>query len=108
MRHASRRLAGRLRQLTLVTTLFVGTVLAQDTAIVQDALIAPDTAITQDAHQDMIPIGWEGKLRFHAKSAYGPAALARAAVSSAYLLESTPHPSGDRTGSAIANVWALR
>lgn len=93
MRHPSRRPAGRLRQLTLVATVLVGTVLAQDTAIVQDALIAPDAAITQDARQDMvptrqdvIPIGWEGKLRFHAKSAYGPTALGRAAVSSAYLL----------------------
>jgi len=111
VRRPSRRLAGHLRQLTLVTTLFVGTVLAQDTAIVHDALMAPDTAITQDAHQDMVPIGWEGKLRFHAKSAYGPAALARAAVSSAYLLgiDSPPEWGQDglgysqRLGSTLAH-----
>ena len=111
MRYPNRRLAGRLRRLTLLATLFAGTVLAQDTAIIQDALIAPDATITRDARQDMVPIGWEGKLRFHAKSAYGPGALARAAVSSAYLLGIDSPPEwgqdglgyGQRLGSTLAH-----
>jgi hypothetical protein len=114
VRSPNRRLAGSLRQLTLVATLSVGTVFAQDTAIVQDSLIVPDPTITQDTRQgmvprqDMIPIGWEGKLRFHAKSAYGPAALARAAVSSAYLLGIDSPPEWGQTGWATGSVWALR
>jgi len=111
VRYPNRRLAGRLRRLTLLATLFAGTVLAQDTAIIQDALIAPDATITRDARQDMVPIGWEGKLRFHAKSAYGPGALARAAVSSAYLLGIDSPPEwgqdglgyGQRLGSTLAH-----
>jgi len=68
-------------------TLFVGT------AAAQDALVASDPAITQGtpqytpqyAPQDMRPIGWEGKLRFHAVSAYGPGALAGAVVYDGFL-----------------------
>jgi hypothetical protein len=33
------------------------------------------------------PIGWQGKLRFHAASAYGPGALAGAAVYTGFLQE---------------------
>jgi hypothetical protein len=53
--------------------------LCVSSAFAQDALNAPDTAITHDP-QVMDPIGWQGKLRFHAVSAYGPAAIAGAAV----------------------------
>jgi hypothetical protein len=72
-------LAARLRLLAPLAILFAGTAVAQDT------VIAHDTAIPQDAPQDMVPIGWEGKLRFHAVSAYGPAALAGAAVYDGFL-----------------------
>ena len=68
------RLGRGLQLLALLTILFVGS------AIAQDALIAPDTTIAQNAPQGVDPIGWEGKLRFHAVSAYGPGALAGAAV----------------------------
>jgi hypothetical protein len=77
VRRSNRRLAGGL--LTLLATLFVGA------AVAQDALIAPDTAIPHDTPQDLHPIGWEGKLRFHAVSAYGPAALAGALVYDGFL-----------------------
>ena len=77
MSRSNRRLAGGL--LPLLATLFVST------AVAQDALIAPDPAITRDRSQDMDPIGWEGKLRFHAVSAYGPGALAGAAVYDGFL-----------------------
>jgi hypothetical protein len=77
------RLTGRLRVLAPLVTLCIGT------AVAQDALIAPDAAIAQaatpDAPQDMVRIGWEGKLRFHAVSAYGPGALAGAAVYDGFL-----------------------
>lgn len=94
-----------------MATLFAGTMFAQDTAIVQDALVAPAASIAQDARQGMVPMGWEGKLRFHAKSAYSPAALARAAVSSAYLLGIDSPPEwgqdaqgyGQRLGSTLAH-----
>lgn len=75
MRRSNRRLAGGLQLLTLLMTFFVGT------AVAQDALIAPDPAIAPG----MDPIGWEGKLRFHAVSAYGPAALAGAVVYDGFL-----------------------
>ncbi len=78
MTRSNRRLAGRLRLLALLATLFVST------AIAQDAVVAEDTAITHDS-QDMHPIGWEGKLRFHAVSAYNPAALAGALVYDGFL-----------------------
>ena len=61
MRRSSRRLAGQLR-LVALAALFVSTVIAHD------AVIAEDTAITHDP-QALDPIGWHGKLRFHAVSA---------------------------------------
>ncbi len=78
MRRSSGRLAGRLRPLALLATLFAGS------AVAQDVVAAPDTAITHDP-QAMDPIGWQGKLRFHAVSAYGPAALAGAVVYDGFL-----------------------
>jgi hypothetical protein len=77
VRRSNGRLAGGL--LTLLATLFL------DTAAAQDALLAPDTAASVSTAQDMPPIGWEGKLRFHAVSAYGPAALAGAVVYDGFL-----------------------
>ena len=59
-------------------TLFVSIGVAQDAVIADDSsAIVPDTVVTQGAAiHDMDPIGWQGKLRFHAVSAFGPAALA--------------------------------
>jgi hypothetical protein len=77
MNRSNRSWAGGL--LAVLATLFVST------AVAQDALIAPDPAIALDRPQDMDPIGWESKLRFHAVSAYGPGALAGAAVYDGFL-----------------------
>jgi hypothetical protein len=71
--------AGRLLLLAPLAILFIGSSAAQDTVIAQD------TTITMQVPQDMVAIGWEGKLRFHAVSAYGPAALAGAAVYDGFL-----------------------
>ena len=73
MRQSNLHLAGHL--LTLLLTLFLGS------AAAQDALIAPDARIVDP----MDSIRWEGKLRFHAVSAYGPAALAGAVVYDGFL-----------------------
>ncbi len=78
-------MAGRLCLLTLLTTLFVGNVFSQDAVIAQDPAPAQSTPLTQSPPQDMVPIGLEGKLRFHAVSAYGPAALAGAAAYDGFL-----------------------
>jgi hypothetical protein len=78
LRRSNGLLAGRLLLVTLLSTIFAGA------AAAQDAVIAPETAITHDP-QVMDPIGWEGKLRFHAVSAYGPAALAGAVVYDGFL-----------------------
>jgi len=85
MRQSNLRLTRRLGLPSLLAILLFGTAFAQDTATVQGAVIAEDTAITRDTPQDMHPIGWEGKLRFHAVSAYGPAALAGAVVYDGFL-----------------------
>ena len=79
MKRSNPGLAGGL--LTLLMTLFIST------AIAQDALIAPDTAIVPDPtiNQGRNPVGWEGKLRFHAVSAYGPGALAGDLVYDGFL-----------------------
>jgi hypothetical protein len=75
-RHRVRRSSGRVAgRLTLLITLFASTAVAQN--------LVPDRA--KDLAPDMDPIGWEGKLRFHAVSAYGPAALAGAAVYDGFL-----------------------
>jgi hypothetical protein len=77
-------LNGGLRLLTLLAIPFIST------AIAQDAVVAPDTAITHDPQvtlQVTDPIGWEGKLRFHAVSAYGPTPLVGALVYDGFLQE---------------------
>ena len=79
--------------LAVPVMLFVGTAAAQDAVIARDTVVAPgavvvpEVTVERDAvvEQHMDPIGWEGKLRFHAVSAYGPAALAGAAVYDAFL-----------------------
>jgi len=75
----------RLGALTLLVFFPFGAVFAQNTGVVQEALIAADTAIVQGTPQDMRAMGWEGKLRFHAASAYGPGALAGAVVYDGFL-----------------------
>jgi hypothetical protein len=85
VRRRSGRLAGRLRLLTLLMTVFVGGAFAQDAALAEDTALAPITPIAEYTRQDMVPIGWEGKLRFHAVSAYGPGALAGAVVYDGFL-----------------------
>ncbi len=64
---------------------FVSSAFAQDSAIVADPAPAQNAPIAQNTAQDMVPLGWQGKLRFHAVSAYGPAALAGAAVYDGFL-----------------------
>jgi hypothetical protein len=73
LRRCSLRPSGLL--LALLAILFVSS------AVAQDALVAPDAAVATGID----PIGWEGKLRFHAVSAYGPGALAGAAVYDGFL-----------------------
>jgi hypothetical protein len=68
-----------LRLLVPLVSVLIGT------AAGQDALVAPDTLIVPDTAQDMMPIAWEGKLRFHAVSAYGPTGLAGAAAYDGFL-----------------------
>ena len=85
MTRSSGRVAERLRLLAVLTTLFVGTAPAQDAVIVADSAPAQNSPIAQNTPQDMVPIGWEGKLRFHAVSAYGPSALAGAAFYDGFL-----------------------
>lgn len=77
----------------LLMTLFVSTAVAQDTVVPRDAVVMPDALAGRDrlvvpdgvVERDMNPIGWGGKLRYHAVSAYGPAALAGAAVYDGFL-----------------------
>lgn len=91
----------------MVAAFLVGSAFAQDALIARD----PDTAITLDAPQDMLPIGWEGKLRIHAARAYGPGALARAAAYNGFLtaIDSPPEWGhgglgyGKRVGSTLAH-----
>ena len=85
MRHFSGRVAGRLRPLMVLATLFVGSAFAQDAVIAEETAPALNTPIAQITPHDMVPIGWEAKLHFHAVSAYGPAALAGAAVYDGFL-----------------------
>ena len=85
MRRSSARVAGRLCLLTLLTTLFVGSALSQDAAITADPAADQNTPLVQNTPEGMIPIGWQGKLRYHAVSAYGPAALAGAVVYDGFL-----------------------
>jgi hypothetical protein len=85
VRRSSGRVAGRLHLLILLTTLLIGNAFAQDAVIAEDTAPAQNTRIAQNTPQDMLPIGWEGKLRFHAVSAYGPSALAGAAVYDGFL-----------------------
>ena len=80
MRHSNPRLAGRL--LVLLTTAGAAAgqdavMIAEPAAVSQNILIAPP----------LDPIGWEGKLRFHAVSAYGPEALVGAAIYDGFLQE---------------------
>lgn len=85
MTRSSGRVAERLRRLTVLTTLFVGSALAQDVVMVADPVPPQNIPIAQNTAQDMVPIDWEGRLRFHAVSAYGPAALAGAVVYDGFL-----------------------
>jgi hypothetical protein len=77
-------LAGRLRLLGLLAVAFVSTAIAQEAVIAPE--VASETAITHDP-QVMDPIGWQGKLRFHAVSAYGPTALVGALAYDGFLQE---------------------
>jgi len=89
VRRSNRRASGPL--VTLLIALFGSAAAAQDAVIAADTAVRPDAPITQNTPQDtshaqaMQSIGWEGKLRFHAVSAYGPAALAGAAVYDGFL-----------------------
>jgi hypothetical protein len=78
----NQRMARPGQLLMLLTTIFVSAVFAQDAVVPHDSAIPRDKTIGQQA---TYPIGWEDKLRFHALSAYGPAALAGAAVYDGFL-----------------------
>jgi len=65
--------------------LFIGTALAQDAVVAHDGASARANTVGQHGALAMNPIGWEGKLSFHAMSAYGPSALAGAAVYDGFL-----------------------
>jgi hypothetical protein len=83
----------------LFAALFGGTAVAQDTVGARDVVITPETAVAPGTSVApdavVVPnalvaprqggIGWERKLRFHAVSAYGPAALAGAVVYDGFL-----------------------
>ncbi len=81
MRRFNPCLAGRL--LTLLTTVLAATAAGQETVIAEAAAVSPNILIAPATD----PIGWEGKLRFHAVSAYGPEALVGAAIYDGFLQE---------------------
>ena len=94
MRRSNRRLDGWLYLLLAVAAmLFVGNAVAQDAVIARDTVAGPDAVVVPDVAVErgavvephMEPIEWEGKLRVHAVSAYGPGALAGAAVYDGFL-----------------------
>lgn len=85
VRRFQRRIARSGQLLTLLTTLFIGTALPQDPVVAHDGPFDRANTHAQPGNLAMNPIGWEGKLRFHAVSAYGPSSLAGAAVYDGFL-----------------------